>query len=86
MTKNENNKKELIRFTTLIDPKVLSNIKLISYFTNKKLYEIIDDSCNLLIDNFETQNNTSIKTLINLQHKFSNNITTNNDIEVKDKK
>jgi hypothetical protein len=71
MTKNENNKKELIRFTTLIDPKVLSNIKLISYFTNKKLYEIIDDSCNLLI---------------NLQHKFSNNITTNNDIEVKDKK
>ena len=33
-SKNETNKK---RFTTLIDDNLLSQIKLISYFTNKKL-------------------------------------------------
>jgi len=68
-TKNDNDN---IRFTTLINPKLLSNIKLISYFTNQKLYETINDSINLYIENFEKINNTSIQSIINLQTKFSN--------------
>jgi hypothetical protein len=64
-------KEELMRFTTLINPQILSHIKLISYFTNKKLYEVINDSCNEYINQFELQNNTSIKSLINLQYKMS---------------
>ena len=30
---------QLQRFTTLINPLVLSHIKLIGYFTNRKLYD-----------------------------------------------
>jgi hypothetical protein len=66
-------KTELIRFTTLINPTILSNIKLISYFTNKKLYEVINQSIDNFVSEFETKNNTSIKSIINLQHKLSNN-------------
>ena len=35
-------KTQLKRFTTLIQPNLLSQIKLISYFTNKKLNEVIN--------------------------------------------
>ena len=42
MSKTE--KVELKRFTTLIQPNLLSQIKLISYFTNKKLNECINES------------------------------------------
>ena len=42
MSKEE--KLELSRFTTLVNPTLLSNVKLVSYFTNKKLYEVINDS------------------------------------------
>ena len=73
MSKNTH-KDGLVRFTTLIDPQILSNIKLLSYFTNKKLYEVINESLDDYVSNFEQQNNTSIKTLINLQHKFSTNV------------
>ena len=66
-------KTELVRFTTLINPTILSNIKLISYFTNKKLYEVINQSIDNFVSDFETKNNTSIKSIINLQHKLSNN-------------
>ena len=66
-------KTELVRFTTLINPTMLSNIKLISYFTNKKLYEVINQSIDNFVSEFETKNNTSIKSIINLQHKLSNN-------------
>ena len=62
-------KTELVRFTTLINPTILSNIKLISYFTNKKLYEVINQSIDNFVSEFETKNNTSIKSIINLQHK-----------------
>ena len=65
------NEIETIRFTTLINPQLLSNIKLISYFTNQKLYETINDSIKLYIENFEKINNTSIQSIINLQTKFS---------------
>ena len=66
-------KTELVRFTTLINPTILSNIKLISYFTNKKLYEVINQSIDNFVSEFETKNNTLIKSIINLQHKLSNN-------------
>ena len=66
-------KTELVRFNTLINPTILSNIKLISYFTNKKLYEVINQSIDNFVSEFETKNNTSIKSIINLQHKLSNN-------------
>ena len=79
-------KEGLVRFTTLMDPQILSNIKLLSYFTNKKLYEVINQSCDDYIINFEEQNNTSIKTLINLQHRFSNEVDGKSEVENKDKK
>lgn len=79
-------KMELQRFTTLMNPQILSNIKLLSYFTNKKLYEVINDSCDEFVSKFEKENNTSIKTLINLQHKFSNSEEVIDEVETKDKK
>ena len=72
--KTENDKMELQRFTTLINPKVLSNIKLISYFTNQKLYEVINDSLKLYIEDFEIKYNTKIDTIISLQNSFNQNL------------
>lgn len=87
MSTKKEQKEQLMRFTTLMNPQILSNIKLISYFTNKKLYEVINQSCNDFIDQFEKQNNTSIKSLINLQHKLSNtNIEEEEVVVDKDKK
>ena len=37
---SDQNTDELQRFTTLVNPTILSQIKLISYFTNQKLYEV----------------------------------------------
>ena len=71
-------KVELQRFTTLIDPKLLSNIKLVSYFTNNKLYEVINDSLKLYIEDFEIKSNTKIDTIINLQNTFSKQIKESN--------
>ena len=65
-------KVELNRFTTLINPQLLSNIKLVSYFTNKKLYEVINDSLELYIEDFEIKSNTKISTIINLQNTLGN--------------
>lgn len=69
MEKKEN---QNIRFTTLVDPKLLSQLKLISYFTNKKLYESINESIQLSVLNFETTYNTKIDSLINLQTQNQN--------------
>jgi len=63
-TENQQNK----RFTTTINPQLLSQIKLISYFTNQTLSQSINQSIQLFITNFETQNNTSISSIINLQN------------------
>ena len=63
-------KVDLQRFTTLINPQLLSNIKLVSYFTNNKLYEVINDSLKLYIEDFEIKYNTKIDTIINLQNSF----------------
>jgi len=65
-------KTDLQRFTTLINPQLLSNIKLVSYFTNKKLYEVINDSLELYIEDFEIKSNTKISTIINLQNTLGN--------------
>ena len=67
-------KTELNRFTTLINPTLLSNIKLVSYFTNQKLYEVINDSLKLYIEDFEIKNNTKIDTIISLQNSFNQNL------------
>jgi hypothetical protein len=90
MSKN-NNEIELQRFTTLINPKTLSNIKLISYFTNKKLYEVINTSIMDFVVKFETTNKTSIQSLIDLQSKFSEPTTPTldeleNEIQIEDSK
>ena len=74
-------KVELKRFTTLIQPKLLTQIKLISYFTNKKLNESINKSISNYINDFEKSSNTSIQSLIDLQSKFTDKL----DIESKDK-
>jgi len=65
-----NEKIELKRFTTLIQPKLLSKIKLISYFTNQKLNEVINSSLEDYIQDFETKSNTKIDTLINFKLDF----------------
>ena len=49
---------ELKRFTTLIQPQLLTHIKLISFFTNKKLSETINESLSNYIRDFEKQSNT----------------------------
>lgn len=56
------------RFTTLINPNLLSQIKLISYFTNKTLSQTINDSIDLFIKDFEEKNNTKISSIINLKN------------------
>ncbi|MDG2052238.1 MAG: hypothetical protein P8J69_00445 [Flavobacteriaceae bacterium] len=75
---SEQTKDELQRFTTLVNPTILSQIKLISYFTNQKLYEVINSSLEEHISNFEIQNKTSISSIINFQHKFSKDSIKNN--------
>ena len=67
-------KTELNRFTTLINPLLLSNIKLVSYFTNKKLYEVINDSLKLYIEDFEIKYNTKIDSIIQLQNSFNQKV------------
>lgn len=64
---------ELQRFTTLINPQLLSNIKLISYFTNKKLYEVIDESLKLFITDFEVKSNTKLENIISFQNTLNTN-------------
>ncbi len=79
---------ELKRFTTLIQPQLLTHIKLISFFTNKKLSETINESLSNYIRDFEKQSNTSIQSLINLQSNFKDvelNFDNNLDIKNKDK-
>ena len=71
-------KETLNRFTTLINPTLLSNIKLVSYFTNQKLYEVINDSLKLYIEDFEIKYNTKIDTIISLQNTFNQNIDKEN--------
>ena len=67
----EKQKIEHQRFTTLINPLLLSNIKLVSYFTNKKLYEVINDSLQLYIEDFDIKHNTKIDTILSLQNSFN---------------
>jgi len=67
-------KTELNRFTTLINPLLLSNIKLVSYFTNKKLYEVINESLELYIEDFEIKYNTKIDSIIQLQNSFNQKV------------
>ena len=55
---SEQTKEELQRFTTLVNPTILSHIKLISYFTNQKLYEVINSSLEEHISKFEIKNKT----------------------------
>jgi hypothetical protein len=57
-----------IRFTFLINPTLLSQIKLISYISNQKLYETINDSISQFIDNYNKINNTNINDIINLNN------------------
>ena len=71
---SEKEKVELNRFTTLINPLLLSNIKLVSYFTNKKLYEVINDSLELYIEDFEIKYNTKIDSIIQLQNNFNQKV------------
>lgn len=61
--------KENIRFTTLVNPHLLSQLKLISYFTNTKVYEMVNKCIQLGVEDFETQYNTKIDSLIKLQQQ-----------------
>tara|TARA_B110000967_G_C18603384_1_gene420374 strand:- start:15 stop:308 length:294 start_codon:yes stop_codon:yes gene_type:complete len=67
------------RFTTLIDEELLSQIKLISYFTNQKLNECINSSLLFYIKDFETKNNTTLNSIIDLQNNFTQ-LNTNKDL------
>ena len=65
---NQSNNK---RFTTTLNPQLLSQIKLISYFTNKTLSQCINESIHQYILQFEENNNTSIQSIINLKDSTS---------------
>ena len=65
---SEQTKEELQRFTTLVNPTILSHIKLISYFTNQKLYEVINSSLEEYISKFEIKNKKS-----KIKHQKSKN-------------
>lgn len=80
-TPSKPNKK---RFTTLIDDELLSQIKLISYFSNMKLNETINDSLKHYIQQFENYNNTKISDIISLQTNFKQ--LDNNTIKIENKK
>lgn len=71
---------EKVRFTTLINPESLTKIKLISYLSNRKLFECIDEAIILYVNEYEMSNNTSLSSIINIQ---ANNITSITDIEFK---
>jgi hypothetical protein len=61
--------KQNIRFTTLVNPHLLSQLKLVSYFTNIKVYEMVNKCIQLGVEDFETQYNTKIDSLIKLQQQ-----------------
>ena len=65
-----NSTPKLIRFTTLINPQLLSQIKLISYFTNQKLYEVISLCLVDGVKKFEIDNKTNISHKMNLQQQI----------------
>ncbi len=71
---------EKVRFTTLVNPESLTKIKLISYLSNRKLFECIDEAIILYINEYEMTNNTSLSNIINIQ---TNNIMNITDIEFK---
>ena len=73
------------RFTTLIDNNLLSQIKLISYFTNQKLNETINNSLKDYIDNFEKSNNTKLNSIIDLQNNFTSFTTPTDTANTEDK-
>lgn len=80
----KNDQKEVnVRFTTLISPNLLSKLKLISYFTNTKLYEKVNHSVKLSILEFEKEYNTKIDSLIKLQIPNTDTKPTIEDKEVK---
>lgn len=66
-----NPKQPKIRFTFLINPTLLSQIKLISYISNQKLYETLNLSIKQFVDNYNKINNTDINNLINLNQNSS---------------
>lgn len=81
-TINNNINQKEIRFTTLINPYLLSQIKLISYISNQKLYTLINKSIQHYINHYNTTNNTKIEDIINLQQ---NNQPTNTPLNPKSK-
>ena len=66
--KTPQTKSDKLRFTFLIQPNLLSQIKLISYISNQKLYEIINLSIQSYIDIYNKTHNTNIESLINLNN------------------
>ena len=71
-TQQTEKQNENIRFTTLINPNLLSQIKLISYISNKKLYDIMNLSIQHYINYYNESSSTNISSLINLQQNNSN--------------
>lgn len=73
-----------IRFTTLVNPNLLSQIKFVSYLTNQKLYESINKAMELMIKDFEISHSTKIDTLINLQQTPTIEISVDDTIELEE--
>ena len=63
--KQTNQKLEKKRFTFLIESNLLSQIKLISFLTNKTLSNTINESIILFIKDFELNNKTQINNIMN---------------------
>jgi len=67
-----------MRFTTLITPTILTKIKLISYFTNSTISNLVEDSLINYLNVFETQNNIQINDLMKMKDRFNND----NEIDI----
>jgi len=67
------NTEQKLRFTTIIQPDLLSKIKLISYFTNSTISQIVEDSLSNYLTEFESHNKIKINDLIKVKDKFTQN-------------
>jgi len=64
-----------LRFTTIIQPSILTKIKLIAYFTNNTISDIVEIALIDYLNNFEEQNNIKIDDLMNIKENFNSKPT-----------
>ena len=62
---SEVNKVEKIRYTILVNPKLLSKLKIVSFIENRKVSDVIDSVLEKYMNEFESKNKKiDFKTII----------------------